>query len=86
MYFMISGKEFDYIVLSTVRTVTSSCIERYPDAAWKKDKLGQLTDRGLITTVLTRARKGLIIIGELGFKLIFNLFFIFLDLIFIFLF
>jgi hypothetical protein len=64
IYFCITGKEFDYVILCTVRTVANPSIERYPDKKWKLSKLGQLVDKAIVTTALTRAKKGLIIVGK----------------------
>lgn len=65
MIVYISGREYDYVIYVTVRTLPSIKIERYPDNKWKLEKLGQLLDKALVTTALTRARKGLVIVGKL---------------------
>ncbi|KAK3594867.1 hypothetical protein CHS0354_005940 [Potamilus streckersoni] len=58
------GQEWDYVIFSTVRSQPKSEIERKPTNDWKKLNLGLLCDEHQVNVVLTRARKGLIIIGN----------------------
>ncbi|XP_077865005.1 3'-5' exoribonuclease HELZ2-like [Saccoglossus kowalevskii] len=58
------GSEQDYIILSTVRSLPQREIEERPTKGWLKKNLGFVTDEHQINVALTRARKGLIIIGN----------------------
>jgi len=62
-----AGSEWDYVVLSTVRSVDVQSIEaatsRHRTEKWRKQNLGIITDRHQINVAITRARKGLVIIG-----------------------
>lgn len=59
----ISGGEWDYVIFSTVRSLPDYRIERRPTQGWRKKNLGFITDQHQLNVALTRARKGLIIIG-----------------------
>ena len=61
-----TGDEQDYIILSTVRSLPSYELERNPSEGWMKKHLGFITDQHQINVALTRAKKGLIIVGECG--------------------
>ncbi|KAK3091961.1 hypothetical protein FSP39_024026 [Pinctada imbricata] len=56
--------EWDYVILSTVRSLPKYRIERHPTLGWCKENLGFITDQHQINVALTRARKGLVIIGN----------------------
>ncbi|XP_077999824.1 3'-5' exoribonuclease HELZ2-like isoform X2 [Glandiceps talaboti] len=58
------GSEWDYIIFSTVRSLPSSKIDRNPRISWLKKNLGFITDQHQINVALTRAKQGLIIIGN----------------------
>ncbi|XP_064619080.1 3'-5' exoribonuclease HELZ2-like [Lineus longissimus] len=58
------GSEWDYVILSTVRSLPRSEIEKKPTTGWMRRKLGFITDQNQINVALTRARRGLIIIGN----------------------
>lgn len=61
--FVFSGGEWDYVIFSTVRSLPEYKIEQNPTLGWCKHNLGFITDRNQVNVALTRARKGLIIIG-----------------------
>ena len=58
------GSERKFVILSTVRTMPSSEIERTPSKSWKEKHLGFVIDPHQINVALTRAEEGLIILGE----------------------
>ena len=65
-----AGSEWDYVVLSTVRSIPVKLIEPpkvKQDAErmrlWRNKTLGIITDKHQINVAITRARKGLVIIG-----------------------
>ncbi|XP_021378073.1 helicase with zinc finger domain 2-like [Mizuhopecten yessoensis] len=58
------GGESDYVILSTVRSMPRPLIEHRPALGWKLRHLGFITDRHQINVALTRAKKGLFIIGN----------------------
>ncbi|XP_038074345.1 uncharacterized protein LOC119742480 isoform X2 [Patiria miniata] len=58
------GGERDYVVFSTVRSLPRQEIEEKPTLGWKSRNLGFIMDDNQINVALTRARKGLIIVGN----------------------
>ncbi|XP_070571187.1 3'-5' exoribonuclease HELZ2-like [Ptychodera flava] len=58
------GSEKDYILLSTVRSLPWQEIEDNPTKGWLKANLGFVTDEHQTNVALTRARRGLIIVGN----------------------
>ncbi|XP_028391332.1 LOW QUALITY PROTEIN: uncharacterized protein LOC114516140 [Dendronephthya gigantea] len=58
------GSERDYVILSLVRSLPEREIERNPSRSWLKEHLGFLTDEHQINVALTRAKRGLCIIGN----------------------
>ncbi|XP_062574962.1 LOW QUALITY PROTEIN: helicase with zinc finger domain 2-like [Saccostrea cucullata] len=58
------GGEWDYVIFSTARSLPDYRIEQYPTLGWCKQNLGFITDEHQINVALTRARRGLIIIGN----------------------
>ncbi|XP_053391000.1 helicase with zinc finger domain 2-like isoform X2 [Mercenaria mercenaria] len=58
------GGEWDYVIFSTVRSLPEYKIEKRPTLGWCKHNLGFITDRNQINVAITRARKGLVIIGN----------------------
>ncbi|XP_035692652.1 uncharacterized protein LOC118427123 [Branchiostoma floridae] len=58
------GSEWDYVILSTVRSLPQGEIPTQPPRRWMKDQLGFLTDDHQINVGLTRARRGFIIVGN----------------------
>lgn len=59
----MSGGEWDYVIFSLVRSLPEYRIEPHPTDGWRKENLGFINDDHQINVALTRARKGLIIIG-----------------------
>jgi len=57
------GCEWDYVVLTTVRSMQPSAVDVTPSLRWQRQHLGFITNEHQINVALTRARKGLIIIG-----------------------
>ena len=64
LFICILGKAFDYVLLTTVRWCPASKIDRVPSIPWKRRRLGDLLEKGFVTMAMTRARKGLVIVGE----------------------
>ena len=58
-----AGSEWDYVILSLVRSLNKDDFEPDPSMHWLREHLGFLTDEHLMNVGLTRARKGLCIIG-----------------------
>ena len=52
------------MILSTVRSLPDYEIDKRPSFGWLKRHLGFITDEHQINVALTRAKKGLIIVGE----------------------
>ncbi len=59
------GGEWDYVILSTVRSLPQYEIDKRPTIGWLKRNMGFIIDENQINVALTRARKGLVILGEL---------------------
>jgi len=57
------GCEWDYVLLSTVRSLPQREIDAQPSDKWRAQNLGLITDEHQINVAITRARHGLIIIG-----------------------
>jgi superfamily I DNA and/or RNA helicase len=66
------GGEWDYVIFSLVRSLPEYRIEPLPTFGWCKENLGFITDAHQINVALTRARKGLIIIGIVIISFIFS--------------
>jgi len=58
------GGEWNYVILSTTRTLPSCEINKKPTIGWRKKHLGFLTDEHQINVALTRAKRGLFIVGD----------------------
>ncbi|XP_053394348.1 helicase with zinc finger domain 2-like [Mercenaria mercenaria] len=58
------GGEWDYVIFSTVRSLPDYKIEKNPTIGWCQHNLGFITDKNQVNVAITRARKGLIIIGN----------------------
>ncbi|XP_025099053.1 helicase with zinc finger domain 2-like [Pomacea canaliculata] len=58
------GGEWDYVILSTVRSLPAHQLEQRPTHGWCIQNMGFITDKNQINVALTRARRGLIIVGN----------------------
>ena len=74
-----SGSEWDYVILSLVRSLSEDEIEPKPSLHWLREHLGFLTDEHQMNVGLTRARKGLCIIGMYNPKILHHLVILLLD-------
>ena len=59
-----AGKSYDYVILSTVRWYPASMVDKSPSSRWMRDHLGDLAEKGYVTMAMTRAKKGLVIVGK----------------------
>ena len=57
------GSEWDYVILSLVRSLSKDEIDPEPSLYWLREHLGFLRDEHQMNVGITRARKGLCIIG-----------------------
>ena len=66
---LYTGDEYDYVILTTVRSQPLNEIRNpdlvQPDKSWIRENLGFVTDQHQVNVAITRAREGLIIVGEL---------------------
>ncbi|XP_019641872.1 PREDICTED: helicase with zinc finger domain 2-like [Branchiostoma belcheri] len=58
------GSEWDYVIFSTVRSLSLYEIEQNPSPSWLRKYLGFITDQNQVNVAITRARRGLCIIGN----------------------
>ncbi|KAL8586098.1 hypothetical protein ACOMHN_065061 [Nucella lapillus] len=58
------GGEWDFVIMSTVRSLPDYKIEHNPTHGWCRQNLGFITDRNQVNVALTRARRGLFIVGN----------------------
>ncbi|KAL3868673.1 hypothetical protein ACJMK2_041451 [Sinanodonta woodiana] len=58
------GGEWEYVIFSTVRSLPVYEIESTPSFGWCAQNLGFIIDRHQINVALTRAKRGLIIVGN----------------------
>ena len=66
-----SGSEWDYVILSLVRSLSKDEIDPDPSPYWLREHLGFLRDDHQMNVGLTRARKGLCIIGMYNRNILF---------------
>ena len=64
IFFYLKGGEWDYVIFSAVRSLPEYRIEKYRNKGWCQKNLGFITDVHQINVALTRASKGIIIIGN----------------------
>ncbi|PIK43144.1 putative helicase with zinc finger domain 2 [Apostichopus japonicus] len=58
------GSEWDYVLLSTVRSLPEDEIPETPGKSWRRTNLGFIEDENQMNVGITRAMQGLIIIGN----------------------
>ena len=62
------GSEFDFVIFSTVRSMPHRIIKSkaavQADRVWIREHLGFITDHHQICVAITRAKYGLVIVGE----------------------
>ncbi|XP_033763482.1 LOW QUALITY PROTEIN: helicase with zinc finger domain 2-like [Pecten maximus] len=58
------GGEWDYVIYSTVRSLPQFKIDRYSSRKWCEDHLGASDDHCQVNIALTRANKGIVLIGN----------------------
>lgn len=63
---ILIGGEWDYIIFSLVRSLPDFRIEKCPTLGWCSQNLGFITDKHQINVALTRAKKGLFLIGKIS--------------------
>ena len=61
---LLSGSESDYVILSTVRSSSPPKSSIPADQGWLFKHIGFVTDDHQINVAITRAKLGLLIIGE----------------------
>lgn len=62
----LSGQEWENVIVSTVRSLPAHKVEVKSTTEWKNQHLGHLVNQGKVNLSLTRAKKRLIILGEIG--------------------
>lgn len=62
--FASQGSEADFIVLSTVRSLAKRELMEKPSRKWMRNQLGFVADEHQMNVALTRARHGLVIVGD----------------------
>ena len=62
--FLLIGSEKNYVILSLVRSLPQREIEIRPSRSWLTENLGFLTDEHQVNVALTRAKRGLCIVGK----------------------
>ena len=63
LFLCTKGSESDYVILSLVRSLDESLIEKNPSKTWLDEHVGFIMDENQVNVALTRAKKGLVIIG-----------------------
>jgi len=61
-----AGSESNFVIISLVRSLPDSQIDHEPSGGWLREKLGFVTDEHQINVALTRAKRGLCIIGKIN--------------------
>ena len=65
LIYSLLGSEKDFVIISLVRSLPDSQIDHEPSGGWLREKLGFVTDEHQINVALTRAKRGLCIIGKM---------------------
>ena len=60
----LAGSEWDYVIISLVRSLKKDEIDPEPTKTWLQEHLGFLRDEHQMNVGLTRARRGLCLIGK----------------------
>ncbi|XP_050390271.1 helicase with zinc finger domain 2, partial [Patella vulgata] len=58
------GSEWEYVILSTVRSLAKDMLEHDPSRSWIGENLGFIADDHQLNVAITRAKQGFIIIGN----------------------
>ncbi|KAK3766568.1 hypothetical protein RRG08_042349 [Elysia crispata] len=58
------GRESDYVILSTVRSMPFDKLERPVSTRWAKEHIGDIADSRMINLAITRTRAALFIFGN----------------------
>ena len=61
---VVTGRECDVVILTTVRSLLEEDIPDHPSHSWVTDNLGFVTDEHLMNVAITRAKEALCIIGR----------------------
>ena len=61
---ILTGRESDYVILSTVRSMPFDKLERPVSTRWAKEHIGDIADSRMINLAITRTRAALFIFGK----------------------
>ena len=60
---VVTGRECDVVLLTTVRSLPEEDIPEHTSHSWVNENLGFVTDEHLMNVAITRAKEALCIIG-----------------------